>query len=90
MSSSARRKKHDITVEAEPRGDVIEDMMRQGRKMIYSALASFDRAEDIEFSYGTAEVESYSIAGVPGLWKITVTGVLHDVEIQEPLHLELQ
>ena len=84
-----RRKKQDISVVAEPRGDVIEAMMREGRKMIYAALASFDRAEDIEFTYGIAEVESYSIGGAPGLWKIEVTGTLHDVEIIEPSPYEL-
>ena len=92
MTSSAkppRRKNHDISIVAEIRGNVIESMMRSGRKVIYEAMASFNRPEDIEFSYGTITVDEYNIAGIPAFWKIEVTGTLHDVEIIEPSPFEV-
>jgi hypothetical protein len=89
MTSSVRRKKQDLVTVAEIRGTSVEAMMQQGRKSIYKVLESFNRADDIEFTYGQATVDEFTLEGAAGLWKMDVTGVLHDVEIIEPSPFEM-
>ena len=84
-----RVKKQDLTVIVEARGHTVEGMMKAGRQSIYRALESFGRNADIEFSYGYATCDQSELSGAAAYFMMSVTGVLHDVELYEPQQLEL-